>query len=246
MRHRLHLLPEPRYHAPFPTSATITPPPREGAELRDHHLLATSRKHQRSRLAVMHDEVVRRLTGAPAGTQPSIDVVEVGAGRAALSMEGGFEHPHWLAQLAAALANDGVSIISGSATRSADHAWLACFELDTSHASSTFGARGIAFSLRQPPIRVPGTVQLVGWTVQRRGDDLLELRIQAEDSVGFLGRLLQRLALLALIPVELRIRTDAGRIDDEFVLARAGGATPPKEVEEALANMLAASMPPPT
>src|SRR4051794_20289769 len=191
----------------------------------------------------MYDELVRRLTGAPARTEPSIDVVEVGFGRAALSMEGGFEHPFWLAQLGGALADDGVSIISGSATRTSDHAWLACFELDTSRASPTFGARGIAFSLRQPPIRAAGTVQLIGWTVQRRGGGLLELRIQADDSVGFLGRLLQRLALLAQIPVELHIRTEAGRIDGEFLLARVGGAAPTKEVEEALAHLLAASVP---
>jgi UTP:GlnB (protein PII) uridylyltransferase len=174
---------------------------------------------------------------------PTIDVIEVGGGRAALTLDGVFEHPHWLAQLAAALAHDGVSIINGSAMRTSTRAWSASFELDTSMARATFGPRAISFALRQSPVRTSASVHLLGCTVQRRvPENMISLRVTAEDELGFLGRLLRRLALLALVPIELHITTKEGRIDDEFVLARVGGAAPTKEVEEALSQMLAASV----
>jgi hypothetical protein len=192
----------------------------------------------------VHDEAIRRATGVAPTRHPTIDVLQVTSHRASLMMEGTFEHPHWLGQLGTALGNDGVSIVAGSATRTATYSWLANFELDTSGASATFGARSIGFALRQPPIRATSEVRLLGWSLDRRPqDDLIHLCVQAADELGFLGALLRRLAVLALVPVELRVTTEADRIDDEFVLARVGGAAPTKEVEQALSQMLPASVP---
>jgi UTP:GlnB (protein PII) uridylyltransferase len=192
----------------------------------------------------VRDEAIRRLTGTTVVAKPNIDVVEVGASRAALTLDGSFEHPYWLAQLAASLAGDGVSIVGGSAMRTERHAWSASFDLDTSMASATFGPRAIAFALRHPPVRTSSSVRVLSWDVQHRQQDgMIGLRVTAEDEVGFLGRLLRRLALLALIPIEMHVATADGRLDDTFVLARVGGVAPSHEVEEALRHLLAASGP---
>ena len=66
----------------------------------------------------------------------------------------------------------------------------------------------------------------------------LMLTLEAPDSLGLLGSLLTRLALLGLVPVELHIETKAGRAYDSLWLGATGGGPPSDDARDAVAQVL--------
>jgi len=66
----------------------------------------------------------------------------------------------------------------------------------------------------------------------------LMLTLEAPDSLGLLGSLLTRLALLGLVPVELHIETSAGRAFDSLWLCAAGGGSPTGDARDAVLQVL--------
>ena len=76
------------------------------------------------------------------------------------------------------------------------------------------------------------------WSVSRCADALLEVQLSANDEIGLLGRLLSRIAVLTLLPVEVQLRTAGGVADDRLVLGGVGGAIPSAEVEQSLRALL--------
>jgi hypothetical protein len=66
----------------------------------------------------------------------------------------------------------------------------------------------------------------------------LMLTLEASDSLGLLGSLLTRFALLGLVPVELHIETKAGRAYDSLWLCATDGGPPTHDARDAVVQVL--------
>jgi hypothetical protein len=155
-------------------------------------------------------------------------------GQHRLSLEGAFTHPHWLGFLCSGLSSARVSVVSGSAVRPRPLHWEGHFLVE----GPVDGLDVLALASTRPLVRDASTPVLTTYAVERRADGQLELRVQAPDSLGFLGRLLSRVSLLTLLPSEIEIATLGGTITDRFVLGGIGIAPPNDEVLGALRSML--------
>ena len=151
-----------------------------------------------------------------------------------VDLDGAFAHPHWLAFLCSGLSVEGVAVVSGEASRPEPMRWTGHFLLD----GPVEGLDIVALTGRRSALRDSASPVLSSYSVARRSDGDLELRVEAPDALGFLGRLLSRVSLLTLLPVGLEIATVGGRIVDTFVLSGIGTAAPSTEVAEALEQML--------
>jgi hypothetical protein len=151
-----------------------------------------------------------------------------------VEVRGAFSHPHWLAFLCAGLSARGVSVVSGSATKHGPMQWEAQFTVE----GPVDGVDVLALAAMRPVTRDPAAPVLREYVLTRRADAQLELRIEAPDSLGFLGRLLSRISLLTLLPSEVEIATVNGAISDRFVLGGIGTAAPSEQVLVSLKEML--------
>lgn len=145
----------------------------------------------------------------------------------------------WAANLAAGLATRGISIVSGRAVR--QHLdWTAAFVIDATHATTDLD-RLDCVRLAQTDCVVTGTaeVQLTRFTCTRL-DAGLEVRLYGPDQGGFLAKMLRKMALLTLFPVQFEIATPAGRIEDVFMLSGVGGSAPTENARAAFEKMLTA------
>jgi UTP:GlnB (protein PII) uridylyltransferase len=96
----------------------------------------------------------------------------------------------------------------------------------------------VALAATRPLRRDPQPPQLVSSTVTRRSDGRLGLAVTAPDQLGFLGRLLGRISVLGLLPVEVDISTVGALVSDRFVLIGLRSGTVDADVAEALEGML--------
>ena len=168
-------------------------------------------------------------------TQATAQVRVQPGGLHRVELAGSFPHPHWLAFLCGGLSASGVSVVSGRAFRTAPMAW----EGHLLVGGEVAGLDIVALAGRRPPMRDAAFPVLTWSTVERRSDGLLYLSLEAPDVLGFLGRLLGRMALLTLLPAEVDITTVDGRISDRFVLSGIGSTPPSDDVVDALRVMLA-------
>ena len=155
-------------------------------------------------------------------------------GLTAVDLEGAFPHPHWLAFLCGGLSAAGVSVVSGRASRPTPLSWRGQLLVD----GDVAGLDLVALAGRRPPVRDATAPVLSWWSAERAADGLVALAVEAPDSLGFLGRLLSRVALLTLLPTEVEVATEAGRIKDRFVLSGIGATPPSEDVLVALRGML--------
>jgi hypothetical protein len=81
-------------------------------------------------------------------------------------------------------------------------------------------------------------VNLTGFRVSRREDQQLELELEGPDQIGFLGRILMRLSLLALFPSSMVINTVGGQIKDRIILHGIGGKGPAEAAKVSLEGTL--------
>ncbi|MCW2620627.1 MAG: hypothetical protein JWL64_229 [Frankiales bacterium] len=170
----------------------------------------------------------------PAGPAQSA-LVPTGAGHR-LTLTGTFDHPHWLAFLCAGLAAAEVSVLSGRARRSPAGVWDAAFEVQGAQGLRTVDP--VLLARTRPVRRDPEPPVLTTYALARRSAGPLELHVTAPDQAGFLGRLLSRISLLTLLPIELDIKTVGHTIEDRFAFAGMGGSAPDDELYEALDGML--------
>ena len=176
---------------------------------------------------------------APRG--PNVRVRPLGAERYRFYLEGSLT-PGWAGNLASGLATSQFSIERGEARAERGGIWAARFEvrrlagavpfesIDVAALAATDAGEGFATPLR-----------LIGFTLEasvERGGCLV-VGVSAHDSVGFLAALLRRLAFFSLFPIELRLETRTGRVDDQLWLRGAGDRTPSLRAQEALRRALA-------
>ena len=159
-------------------------------------------------------------------------------GQYEIRIEGRFAHPHWVSFLFSGLSQQQISIVSGRALQDARLEWDARFVLDFRFSTAVpQNLDYVALAEKNPPQNDTGMPRLSHFEIKGhlRG---MEVLISGPDQVGFLGRLMRKLSLLALFPVEIDINTVSGVINDRIVLQTIGGGAVSETVRAALQALL--------
>ncbi len=160
------------------------------------------------------------------------------AGRRSTLHLSGSLHPAWAGRLAAGLGARGVSVVRASARRGSTR-WTAEIEIQVLDGAVEPSAIDfVALMKEQRDLASAGPVALSSWRVQPTRTDV-EVEIRAEDSVGFLGRVLLVFAQLGLFPRAMRVETLGAAVRDVFLLQGIGGERPPDGVVSLLRRRLA-------
>lgn len=160
-------------------------------------------------------------------------------GKYELKLHGRLHRPHWVAQLFSALAGLRVSIISGEASQEKGGEWTSSFLLDFSSSSADpHHLNYTAFTEQAASGDRPAPPRLSRFELSRRPDQLIELRLEGPDQMGFLASVLARVSGLALFPSKLEIDTMAGKIKDCVVLRGIGDRGPSEAAYQSLDRML--------
>ncbi len=170
---------------------------------------------------------------------PKATVTPSANGLQELRIDGLFPHPHWMVFLLSGLAERQVSVVGGHATQQISHKWDAIFHLDFRR--SLLSPEGVDYlSLAgKRAVHTPASPpQLSVFQVRRRPDSALEIIVQGPDQLGFLGKLLGEVSLLALYPTEMEISTVGSHIKDKIVLRGIGGSAPSDNIEASLCSLL--------
>ena len=158
---------------------------------------------------------------------PALSLVDLPDGCANLKLEGEILHPHWVAFLFSGLGASHVSVVSGQAKQKSIVSWQASFRLDFARCPTPPKNLDFLGMLNQEQLPLNVEIPHLGdYQIVRRPDESLEVRVQGPDQIGFLGRLLAKLCILGLFPVEMSIDTVAGRIQDSFVFRGIAGVAP--------------------
>lgn len=156
-----------------------------------------------------------------------------------LSLYGRLHRPHWVAQLFAALSQLHVSIISGHASQIKSGEWTSKFLLNFSGSNADPNRLDYnALAEQDLPGERAVTPKLHHFDLRRRADQLIELRVEGPDQIGFLASILARVSGLALFPSMLEIDTIAGRINDCIVLRGIADRGPSEAAYQSLDRML--------
>ncbi|MBL6750881.1 MAG: hypothetical protein ISP90_10185 [Nevskia sp.] len=162
------------------------------------------------------------------------------SGQHHLELNGSCRNPHWITALFQGLSDHRISIVSGHVTLGPQHEWHGRFHLDC--AECRIDVSRIDYSgmteRTTSALLVSEAPLLSTFSVTRRADQSLELRIDAPDQRGFLGRILARISGLGLFPVSMDIGTVNGRINDRLVFRGIGGMAPGEPVAKALDTLL--------
>lgn len=170
--------------------------------------------------------------------RPTATIARNADGLYDLAVKGQFFHPHWVAHLFAGLAAQRVSIVSGRAAEEDELEWSASFTLDfAGSAADPEAVDYVGLAGKTLPADLAKVV-LTGFRVTRRDDQQLELELEGPDQIGFLGRILMRLSLLALFPSSMVINTVGGQIKDRIILHGIGGKGPAEAAKVSLEGTL--------
>lgn len=151
-----------------------------------------------------------------------------------IDLAGNYDHPHWLAFLCSGLSAAGVAVVSGRAVRRATTHWEGHLVVSGPMAA----VDPAALAATRPVRRDAGRLRLTSYQVVRRPDGHLAVEVEAPDELGFFGRLLSRVSLLALVPSELELATVGSVIQDTVVLGGIGHTRPSSSAQSALDDLL--------
>lgn len=149
----------------------------------------------------------------------------------------------WLSSLCCGLATRRISIERAHAMRTRSLSWIAEFT-----ALLLEGAedpdRVPYLALAATPVALDAqALVLESYQIEPCFDGTLKLSIEARDTLGLLGTLLDKLASLGLYPIEMHIETTPSDVAcDALWLATADGGTPSSELTRALEQMLRAAL----
>lgn len=149
----------------------------------------------------------------------------------------------WLASLCNGLAKRRISIERAHAMRTRNLSWIAEFT-----ALILEGAddpdRVPYLALATTPVQLDGqALKLDSYQIEACFDGTLKLSIEARDTLGLLGSLLDKLASLGLYPIEMHIETTPSDVAcDALWLSTADGGSPSSELTRALEQMLESTL----
>jgi hypothetical protein len=146
----------------------------------------------------------------------------------------------WLAILSCRLAEEQISIDHVHARLTTDDIWIGELHLlslagGKDPLTIDYVALAEETDISTSPVFVIDSYRLLE---SRDYGGTLMLTLEAPDSLGLLGSLLTRLALLGLVPVELHIETKGGRAFDSLWLSPAGGGATNSDAYQAVAQVL--------
>jgi len=154
-------------------------------------------------------------------------------------LSGRYQHPHWLAHVCGALGDRGISVTAGHALRRSAGEWEGHLDLDASASTVPTGPADLpALAAITRRRNDKEELRLSSVTLARLDDGFLRLDVSAPDELGFLGRLLRRVSLLGLYPVEVRVATRVGTVQDRLVLAGIGSTRPSQDIGDVLEQVL--------
>ncbi len=186
-----------------------------------------------------NSETTERSSRNSARTPTGFEIDRTPAGTHQLKIWGRF-HPGWLGALSTGLSRHRISIIRGSA-RKVGTSWDAGFEITaTRFASDPQKLDYLALAREENDSAAESGFSLSQFTLvpPEKHHGALYLEVKADDQLGFLGHLLNRLAFLLLFPEEISIDTVQGRIFDKFWIKGLGGTSPSKTAQAALGKKL--------
>jgi hypothetical protein len=156
-----------------------------------------------------------------------------------LTLSGQIHRPHWVVQLFYALSQLQVSIISGDARQVKVAEWNSKFVLDFSNSSvNPLNLDYSGFAERDAALNRAITPKLSGFKLDRRTDQLLDLRLEGPDQIGFLASVLGKMSGFALFPSSMEIRTVAGKIHDSLILRGIGERPPSDSAQQSFTKVL--------
>jgi hypothetical protein len=160
-------------------------------------------------------------------------------GTATLKLDGEILHPHWVAFLFSGLGACHVSVVAGQAKQRSIVSWEATFRVDLSRCPTPAKSLNILGMMNQEQLPLNVEIpHLTSYQIVRRPDESLEVRVQGPDQIGFLGRLLAKLCMLGLFPVEMTIDTVAGQVQDSLVFRGIAGVAPNEATRQRLDSLL--------
>jgi hypothetical protein len=144
----------------------------------------------------------------------------------------------WLASLCRGLAAQSISIERAHAMRTRNLSWIAEFT-----ARALAGApqpEGVPYLVLAATPVAPESepLNLDRYQLECCYDGTLKLSFEAQDTLGLLGKLLEKLAALGLYPVEMHIETQTQRASDTLWLSTAEGGMPGDLSRAALERVL--------
>ena len=170
---------------------------------------------------------------------PEASVLRLGNNVCELRIQGFFAYPHWMVSLLSGLMESQIAVVTGKAVQDRQQQWDARFRLDFQRSkSSPENVPYIVLTQRRAASNFSEPLRLTHFQIERRADQSMEVRLEGPDQLGFLGRLLCEMSLLALFPVEMDINTSGGNINDKIVFRGFGGLAPGPHIDAALENLL--------
>jgi hypothetical protein len=147
----------------------------------------------------------------------------------------------WFGKLSMALARRGMSIQDAQATRIAHDSWTGRLELLTGKANVDPYTLDYLALAREPAggEDTGAEPRLSRTRIERSSAGTLELTFSADDQLGLLANLLDRLEFLGLFPERLRVTTQGERVDDTLWLRGVAGNAPSPQAEDALRALMA-------
>jgi hypothetical protein len=148
----------------------------------------------------------------------------------------------WLASLCKGLAAQNISIERAHAMRTRNLSWIAEFTARALPGAPTPEAVPYLELAASPAQRDGRPLCLDRYEVESCYDSTLRLSFEAQDTLGLLGALLEKLLSLGLYPVEMHIDTHTQRATDTLWLCAADGARPSDIARAALERVLRAAL----
>ncbi|HOP41458.1 MAG TPA: hypothetical protein PLI53_10495 [Geobacteraceae bacterium] len=172
--------------------------------------------------------------------EPGFEIVPTGSGTYVLKLWGKL-HPGCIGSLSSGLSRNKINIIRGQAVKSISH-WDILLEIAKSgFATDPNKLDLLALAKEEDNDDVPqDSFSISRFTLEppEKHNDALYLEVKAPDQLGFLGRILNRLAFLLLFPEKIMIDTVNNRIYDKFWIRGLGGNPPSATAQAALRKKL--------
>jgi hypothetical protein len=160
-------------------------------------------------------------------TLNGFEITQKASGRYNLKVWGRFP-PNWIANLSTGLANNRISINSGTAKK-VKTLWQADFEIAATSAAINLNRIDfLAFAMNDADAKAPDNISLTEFSLgdPKENNGSLYLELKAADQIGFLSSLLSSLAFYSLFPDAMIIETLGGRIYDRIWIKGVGGNIP--------------------
>lgn len=170
--------------------------------------------------------------------EPEVALQKLGRQRYVVCVDGYLE-TGWQARLATGLASARLNIIEGFSASDGFGKWRGEFEFDSTQGVDPESLDLLAL-MKSTTALTDGAIEIDEARVAEAaayGGSVL-LSVAGLDSIGFLSRLLSACQSFGLFPVELRLRTRNGKLDDLLYLKDAKWAPPSPHAETALRTWL--------